>query len=134
MCTELCADEARNALLLADAAGSSVPVEYYDGGLQTVEAGADHQIASNFVAYRGLNIGEGSTEFERYDKAGETLQANGGGVTMADCEELLNTVGVFHDGVDKLQWSVVYDLADRSGKIWQHRDSGGAWSFALPGA
>ena len=46
--------------LIADASGHSVIVEYYDGGLQVVELDTDYQIASNFIAYNGLNIGEGS--------------------------------------------------------------------------
>ena len=53
--------------LIADASGHSVIVEFYDSELQVVEPENDYQIASNFIAYNGLNIGEGFTEFERYD-------------------------------------------------------------------
>lgn len=53
--------------LIADASGHSVIVEFYDDELQVVETETDYQIATNFVAYNGLNIGEGFTEFERYD-------------------------------------------------------------------
>lgn len=53
--------------MIADASGHSVIVEFYDDELQVVETETDYQIATNFVAYNGLNIGEGFTEFERYD-------------------------------------------------------------------
>lgn len=42
-------------------------MQIYDGELQSVEADTDYQIASNFIAYNGLNIGGGFTEFDRYD-------------------------------------------------------------------
>lgn len=45
--------------------------------------------------------------------------------------ELLNDIGVYYNGEDKLQWSVVYDLSDASGKIWPHRDAAAAWDFRL---
>ncbi len=59
--------------LIADAMGKSVIVEYYDNGLQVVESDTDYQIASNFIAYHGLNIGEGYTEFDRYDAVEKVL-------------------------------------------------------------
>lgn len=116
--------------LIADAAGESVIVEYYDGGLQVVESDTDYQIASNFVAYHGLNIGEGYTEFERYNAVKNVLM-NCNTVTMEDCEELLNTVGVYDGDMDKLQWSVVYNLTDKTGRIWPYRNTGEAWDFAI---
>lgn len=116
--------------LIADATGRSVIVEYYDGGVQVVESETDYQIASNFVAYHGLNIGEGYTEFDRYHTVEEVLQ-NDNVVTMEECEKLLNTVGVYDGETDKLQWSVVYNLTDKTGRIWPHRDSGGSWDFAI---
>ena len=53
--------------LIADASGKSVLVGYYDNELQIVETDSDFQIASNFIAYNGVNIGGGGTEFKRYD-------------------------------------------------------------------
>lgn len=43
--------------LIADASGKSVLVEYYDNELQIVETDSNYQIASNFIAYNGVNIG-----------------------------------------------------------------------------
>lgn len=116
--------------LIADATGKSVIVEYYDNGLQVVESDMDYQIASNFIAYHGLNIGEGYTEFDRYDTVEKVLQ-NNNTVTMEDCEKLLNTVGIYDGETDKLQWSVVYNLTDKTGRIWPYRDTGEAWDFTI---
>ena len=49
--------------LIADASGNSVLVEYYDGELQVVTTGENYQIASNFIAYNELNIGEGRLQW-----------------------------------------------------------------------
>lgn len=53
---------------LAFAGYSADNVEYFDQALQVVETNEEYQIASNFIAYNELNIGEGNTEFERYNK------------------------------------------------------------------
>ncbi len=116
--------------LIADATGKSVIVEYYDDRLQVVESDADYQIASNFIAYNGLNIGEGYTEFDRYNAVEEILR-NKNVVTMEECENLLNTIGVYDGETDKLQWSVVYNLTDKTGRIWPHRDTGESWDFTI---
>ena len=116
--------------LIADATGKSVIVEYYDNGLQVVESDTDYQIASNFIAYHGLNIGEGYTEFDRYDAVEKVLQ-NNNTVTVEDCEKLLNTVGIYDGETDKLQWSVVYNLTDKTGRRWPYRDPGEAWDFTI---
>ncbi len=117
--------------LIADATGKSVLVEYYDGGLQVVKSDKDYQIASNFIAYNGVNIGEGFTEFERYNEVERVLIENKNAVSMEICEGLLNKIGVESKGIDKLQWSVVYNLTKRSGRIWPHRMSEHAWNFNM---
>lgn len=116
--------------LIADATGRSVIVEYYDNGLQVVESDTNYQIASNFIAYNGLNIGEGYTEFERYLAVEEVLRDRNV-VTMEECENLLNTIGVYDGETDKLQWSIVYNLTDKTGRIWPHRDTGESWDFTV---
>lgn len=50
---------------------------------------------------------------------------------MEDCEKLLNTVGIYDGETDKLQWSVVYNLTDKTGRIWPYRDTGEAWDFTI---
>ena len=116
--------------LIADQSGSSVIVEYYDGDLQTVRSVEEYQIASNFIAYNDVNIGEGYTEFERYDRVEEVLKANSNSLSMEECRHLLNEIGVRDGGTDKLQWSVVYNLSEKTGEIWPHRDDSRLWDFS----
>lgn len=117
--------------LIADARGNSVLVEYWDGAVQTVTPTEDYQIASNFIAYNNLNIGEGYTEFERYDKVKETLDANGGKINEEAAVGLLSEVGIYDNGTDKLQWSVIYNLTNLSGRIFAHRNTGNIHLFKL---
>lgn len=117
--------------LIADASGNSVIVEYYDGGLQTVTTDEAYQIASNFIAYNGLNIGEGYNEFERYDKVNAALKANGGMMNEEQAIDLLAEIGVVDDGIDKLQWSVIYNLTTGEGKIFAHRNTENVIDFYL---
>lgn len=117
---------------IADSTGRSVLVEYYDGGLQVVEPETDYQIASNYIAYNDLNIGEGFTEFERYNEVKTALEDNDG-ITLNECEELLNRIGIVYNGNDKLQWSVIYNLTQGNGEIWPHRNHDQAWDFNLIG-
>ncbi|MCL1964028.1 MAG: linear amide C-N hydrolase [Firmicutes bacterium] len=105
--------------LLADQSGNAVIAEFWDGGVQVV----DENVASNFVAYNGLNIGEGYTEFERYDTVKSTLAAQGGVLTEAQATELLAEVGVYHEGSDRLQWSVLYNLTSFDAMFFAHRNT-----------
>ncbi len=113
--------------LIADATGKSVIVEYYDGKLCVVEPDTDYQIASNFIAYQGINIGEGFTEFERYDKVKQTIIENGNQLSSEQAVDLLAKVGV----KDKLQWSVVYNLTTKEGTIFAHRKQNAQNQFEL---
>lgn len=109
--------------LIADASGHSVIVEFYDDDLQVVEAENDFQIASNFIAYNDLNIGEGFTEFERYDAVEKELLDNNGILNENDVVSLLAEVGVQDGEVDKLQWSVVYNLTTGGIRFFIHRNT-----------
>lgn len=108
--------------LIADASGHSIIVEFYDGELQVIEAKTDYQIATNFIAYNGLNIGEGFTEFERYDMVEKELSDNNGILNENDAISLLAKVGVQDGEVDKLQWSVLYNLTTGDVRLFIHRD------------
>lgn len=118
--------------LIADAAGRSVIVEYWDGKLQTVEPEDDYQVASNFVAYNSLNIGEGFTEFDRYDKVVQCIEANDGKLNEQQAIDLLQEIGIYDGDTDKLQWSVVYNLTTLEGKVFAHRHTENIQSFMLP--
>jgi hypothetical protein len=118
--------------LIADRTGASVIVEYWDGKLQTVRTAEPYQVASNFVAYDGLNIGEGFSEFERYDAVRAALGPSGGVISSDGAMALLAKIGCYGDaGEDKLQWSVVYDLDTLEGAIGVHRRNETPFEFSL---
>jgi len=117
--------------LIADRSGHSVLAEYWDNALQTITTTDDFQVASNFIAYKGLNIGEGFNEFERYDTVKGAIEQNGGYLYEQQAIDLLAQVGIYYNGVDKLQWSVVYNLTTGKGKIFAHRNTGNISSFGV---
>ena len=117
--------------LIADASGNSVIVEFWDGALRTVTTEEAYQIASNFIAYQGLNIGEGYTEFERYDAVEAAIQANNGALSKQQAIDVLKTVGIRDGQEDKLQWSVLYNLSTLKGTIFAHRNTENQTDFAL---
>ena len=117
--------------LIADATGDSVIVEYWDGAVQTVTSSEDYQIASNFIAYNGLNIGEGYTEFERYDRVKEVLDKNSGTISEESAVDLLSEIGIYDEGDDKLQWSVIYNMTTLKGRIFAHRNTDNIQYFEL---
>jgi hypothetical protein len=108
--------------LIADANGQSALVEYYDGVMQIVTTDENYQIASNFIAYNGLNIGEGFSEFERYEKVKGAIEKNNGFLNENQAIKLLAEVGVIDNGLDKLQWTVLYNLSNLNGIIFANRN------------
>ncbi len=117
--------------LIADASGKSVIVEYYNGGLQTIIPMEDYQIASNFIAYNGLNIGEGYDELTRHDAVKTAIESNRGFLSNNQAIALLAEVGVINEGTDKLQWSVLYNLNTGEGNIFAHRNIHNIINFHL---
>ncbi len=117
--------------LIADASGHSVIVEYVNHELCVVEAETEYQIASNFIAYDGLNIGEGFTEFERYDRVQNAIEANNGMLKASQSIQLLADVGVYDGDIDKLQWSVLYHLTTGNGEIFANRNTDNIIGFQL---
>ena len=117
--------------LIADASGRSVLVEYFENDLKTVETNETYQIASNFIAYNDVNIGEGFCEFERYDAVKASIINNGGFLSMTQSIVLLAEVGGVFDGVDKLQWTVIYDLSALDGILFANRNTDNLINFIL---
>ena len=117
--------------LIADASGHSVIVEYVNQELCVVESETEYQIASNFIAYNVLNIGEGFTEFERYDRVQNAIEENNGILEVSGAIQLLADVGVFDGDIDKLQWSVLYNLTTGKGGIFANRKTNNIIEFNL---
>lgn len=109
--------------LIADASGKSVIIEYYDGAMQTVETKEDFQIASNFIAYNDLKIGEGATEFARYDAVMAAIEGNGNRLSNTQALSLLAEVGGRAGDTDRLQWSALYNLTTGETKLFAHRNT-----------
>lgn len=117
--------------LIADSTGASVLVEYWDGALQMVVPDTNYQIASNFIAYDGINIGKGFTEFERYDAVKASIDERHGILSEDDAITLLSYIGVRDGNMDVLQWSVVYNLTESNGNIFAHRNLNNVLEFYL---
>lgn len=118
--------------LIADAEGNSVLVEFWDGELKVVTVPENYQIASNFVAYNGLNIGYGYDEFDRYNRVKSAIEENNGILTEEQAIELLSEIGIYDEnGENKLQWSVIYNMNNLEGKIFTERNKNKLISFQL---
>ncbi|MCK9171321.1 MAG: linear amide C-N hydrolase [Treponema sp.] len=108
--------------LIADSTGRSALVEYYNGAVRTVNTGAAYQIASNFIAYNGVNIGEGFTEFDRYNAVKDEITRNNNQLTNLRAIALLRNIGIYDGKTDKLQWSVLYNLTTGRTALFAHRN------------
>lgn len=97
--------------LIADRTGKTVLVEFMENDVKFIETDKNYQIASNFIMYDGLNVGEGSDEFERYDAVEKRLIQSKGALNEKDAMELLEDVHI----PKRTQWSIVYNQV--SGKI-----------------
>jgi len=118
--------------LIADATGKSVLVEFWDNDVKTVYSNTEYQIASNYIQYNDVNIGEGYTEFDRYNRVMNEIERNSKTVSINTALELLSKVGVYDEnGNDKLQWSVVYNLNSLNGKLFINRDVENMYLFSL---
>jgi len=117
--------------LIADASGRSAIVNYWNGELKVTETDEDFQIASNFIPYNDLNIGEGFDEFERYDRVRAVMESNRGILSEMQIVDLLAEVGVISDGEDRLQWTVIYNLSTLEGIIFANRNTENLITFRL---
>lgn len=117
--------------LIADSTGDSVLVEYWNGALQTVVSDKNYQIASNFIAYDGINMGNGLTEFERYDAVKSGIEERNDILSEDDAVALLADIGIRDGNKDILQWSVLYNLTHLNGYIFAHRNMDNVLDFYL---
>ncbi|MGL4370837.1 MAG: linear amide C-N hydrolase, partial [Spirochaetota bacterium] len=91
----------------------------------------NYQIASNFIAYNGLNIGEGYTEFDRYNAVKHEIAGNDNVLSTQQAVLLLSKIGVIDEGTDKLQWSVVYNMTTGRVEMFAHRNTGNIITSSL---
>jgi hypothetical protein len=115
---------------IVDASGRSVIVNFADGEIKVTEVSESYQICSNFSAYNP-DIKAGECEFERYEKVKTALESNNGILTNTQAVDLLADVGVYQQGFDCLQWSVVYNLSTLEGVIFAGRKKDNIISFSL---
>ncbi len=113
--------------LVADATGNAVVLEFWDHELKVVKAPDAYPAATNFVMYNGLNIGEGFTEFDRYDAIQDRLAQSGGVLGEAEAMRLLEQVSI----PDRTQWSVVYNTKKLTAAITIRGDYGSLCDYTL---
>jgi hypothetical protein len=116
---------------IADASGRSVVVNYWDGELKVTETEEHFQVATNFIPYNDLNIGEGFDEFERYDRVMEIINKNNGILTETQFVDVLSEVGVRYNDEDRLHWTVIYNLSTLEGAIFANRNVDNLITFRL---
>ena len=116
---------------IADASGRSVVVNYWGGELKVTETEEHFQVATNFIPYNDLNIGEGFDEFERYDRVLEVIKENNGILTEIQVVDVLSKVGVRHNDEERLHWTVIYNLSTLEGTIFANRNKDNLINFRL---
>lgn len=70
-----------------------------------------------------MNIGEGFTEFERYDTVKEEIVKHENKLTEQQVITLLSRIGIYDGTTDKLQWSTVYNLTTGDIDLFAHRNT-----------
>lgn len=113
--------------LIADPSGKSVVVEFLGQDVKVIENSKNYQIASNFIMYNSLNVGEGYTEFERYNKAEEVLKENSGVLSEEEAMKVLSQVMI----PDRTQWSVVYNMEEKSADVCINKKYDSIYEFNL---
>jgi penicillin V acylase-like amidase (Ntn superfamily) len=113
--------------LVADATGNAVVLEFWDNELKVVKAPDAYPAATNFVMYNGLNIGEGFTEFERYDAIQDRLAQTKGIISETDAMSLLGQVAT----PGRIQWSVVYNMKKLTASIAVRGDYSSIYDYSL---
>ena len=108
--------------LLADASGDSALVEYWNGGVQVLTTHDNYQIATNYIACKPLNYEEDWFEIERARTVENSILESGGHLTNQQAIDLSVNVGGYIDGTDILQWTVIYNLTRKTGKIFARRN------------
>jgi hypothetical protein len=110
--------------LIADASGSAVLVEYYQGEMVVIPNQAPWQAATNFLEASGLSDPEGTNG--RYNRLVAGLTESGGSLSSTEAMELLADVSQ-----DITQWSVVYQPRTGTIHVVLDRHFGQVYTFQL---
>lgn len=118
--------------LIADASGKSILAEYWGNQVQFVKSPEKYQVATNFIEYNGLNIGETSSknyamnEFHRYDIIHAGLTKNKGVLKQSAALNLLKSASQ-----KTTQWSIVYNQKTLSGTVCIGGNYSNSYPFTL---
>lgn len=115
-------------LLVADASGRSVVVEYFGDRLVAIPNDREWQVATNFPLH-GRSLRRRRSECRRYDQAWDRLSRSPGGIFPAEAMDVLRAVSM----TDPLETvtSTVYDLTRGDVLLALGRDYTRTWSFHL---
>lgn len=113
--------------LIADSSGNSVVVEFMEEEVKVIKPTEDYQIASNFILYNDLLIGDGFCEFERYETVEKVLAANNGILTEKQAMELLEEILI----PGRTQWSAVYNQSSLTTTISISKSYDSLYEFSL---
>ncbi|MCL2128756.1 MAG: linear amide C-N hydrolase [Treponema sp.] len=115
--------------MLADSSGDSALVEYWDDKMQIVTSRDNFQIATNYIACKPINYDEDKYDIDRCNIVKSEIWKNKGILTNEQALGLLVKVGGLIDGADILQWTVIYNLTRKKGRIFTHRDIKNIFDF-----
>lgn len=113
---------------IGDSSGTSIIMEFIDGEIQLIYPDSNYQIASNFIAYKNDNTGYGQ---DRYKAVKSAIESRNHKLSNDVALELLAHVGMRSNGIDMLQWSVLYNTNNLTGEIFAHRKFDNRSFFAL---
>lgn len=103
--------------LIADAHGSSVLVEYYQGKMNQIKNVNPWHLATNFFVTPVKDNPAG--QCSRYDQAQKTLEESGGILTSGESMDLLHQVNQ-----PNTQWSILYGMTSGEIRISMGSDKG----------
>lgn len=109
--------------LIADAAGDSVLVEYYDGKVHVFRSTTGWHQATNFLR---AAVDSPQGQCRRYDTIAAELEAVQGDLDVDGAMQLLATVAQ-----SDTQWSIVYNVSSGAVKLAMGKDFDRVYPFSL---
>ncbi len=136
------ADEGNYHFFLADAEGNSAVVEYVfqpgDELPNTMDVVDGARYVTNFYISPKMSGheygGKSNHGRDRYDILGNALKDNGNVLTEAEAMKTLEAASQARNPeklTSNTQWSIVYNLTDRTASVSTLRNYGRSWSFGL---